>query len=285
MNKARSSYRRRVSALVVGALLATSGFVVGAAMPAYAAPPTNDSIANARAITGIPTRIVQATREATSSADDGQCVGGDSVWYRFRPTTTSTGRVVTIGSDFDTMLAVFRGPRASRTLVACNDDAANVTSSAVQVRFVAGATYWIAVSACCGASSVGGRSVLTLYRPRPAATTMSLGSVETGTVSGRLFVSGTVRCATPSEASVAVTVSQRVGTFVARGTGFVQVRLCDATAVSWAVQVDSETAVAFRAGTASVTVRVDSSDGFSPVATEQTANVQVGSNPNRAPSA
>jgi hypothetical protein len=282
MNKARSSYRRRVSALVVGALLATSGFVVGAALPAYAAPPTNDSIANARAITGIPTRIVQATREATSSADDGQCVGGASVWYRFRPTTTSTGRVVTIGSDFDTMLAVFRGPRASRTLVACNDDAANV-ASAVQVRFVAGATYWIAVSACCGASAVGGRSVLTLYRPRPAAMTVSLGSVETGTVSGRLFASGTVRCATPSVASVAVTVSQRVGTFVARGTGFVDVPLCDSTAVSWAVQIDSETAVAFRAGTASVTVRVDSSDGFSPVATEQTANVQVGSNPNRAP--
>ena len=26
------------------------------------------------------------TREATASASDGECVGGSSVWYRYRPT-------------------------------------------------------------------------------------------------------------------------------------------------------------------------------------------------------
>jgi hypothetical protein len=282
MNEARTSYRRRVTALAIGALLATSGVVLGAAPPVYGAPPGNDSITSPRIITGIPTRIVQATRAATPSADDGECVAGDSVWYRFRPTTTRTGRVVTIGSNFDTVLAVFRGPRTGRTLVACSDDAAGVASAA-QVRFVAGTTYWIAISACCDASGVGGRSVLTLYRPRPAATTASLGSVETGAVSGRAFASGTLRCATPSVAFVSVTVSQRVGTSVARGSGFADVPSCGSTERAWSVQVDSDTAVAFQEAVASVTVRVDSFDGFNSAVTEQTANITIGSNPDRTP--
>jgi hypothetical protein len=279
MDKARTSLRRRVSVLLVGTLVATWAVVLGATLPAYAAPPANDLIANARVITGIPTQIVQATREASASADDGECGGGDSVWYRFRPTTTSTGRVVTIGSDFDTRLAVFRGPRASRTLVACSDDAA-IFASAVQVRFVAGATYWITVSACCAPFSVGGRSVLTLYRPRPAAITASLGSVEAGAVSGRLFAAGTMRCAPLSVAAITVTVSQRVGTLVARGSGFFSGPVCNSTARSWAARVDSDTAVAFRPGLASVTVRGDSFDGFGSALTERTTNVTVGSNPN-----
>ncbi|MGZ5400718.1 MAG: hypothetical protein ACXWDM_11975 [Nocardioides sp.] len=286
MDDSRNSYHRRFVALTVGVLLATSGAVVAATLPAYGAPPGNDSIANARTITGIPTRIVQDTREASPSADDGECVFGDSVWYRFRPTTTRTGRVVTIGSTFDSVLAVFRGPRDRRTLVACSDDAVGLDAAA-QVRFTTGTRYWIAVSACCRASAAGGGSVLTLYRPRPAATTVSLDldSVETGAVSGRIFASGTVSCNTPSSvAAVSVTVSQRVGTFVARGTGFADVPLCDRTARSWSVQVDSETAIAFQEGVASVTVGGDSFDGFSSTTTtEQPANVTVRSNPNRMP--
>ena len=71
MKKARACLRRRASALAFVSLLATSGVVFAAAPPAYSAPPSNDSIASARVITGIPSRIVQNTRQATSSADDG----------------------------------------------------------------------------------------------------------------------------------------------------------------------------------------------------------------------
>ena len=280
MNRLLGSCRRRVSVLAAGALLAASGVVVGAAYPAAVAPPGNDSLDEALPISGIPTRVVQDTREATPSRDDGECVYGDSVWYRFRPTTTTTARVVTVGSDFDTVLAVFRGRRADRTLVACNDDGAGLNSAA-EVRFRAGARYWIAVSACCGRRGVGGHSVLTLYRPRPAATSMSLGPVTTGAVSGRIFASGTVRCDTPSVAAVTVTVSQRVGTQVARGSGVSEMPLCSSAGRSWDVQVDSETGVAFQEGLASVTVRVDSLDGFAFAEQERTANVTVGSSPNR----
>lgn len=280
MEKGRNIPQRRMPALAAAAALVTGGAVVAAAPPAYSAPPGNDTIANARVIPDIPTRIVQNTRRASSSANDGQCVGGDSVWYRFRPISTEAVRVVTIGSDFDTVLAVFRGGRASRTLVACNDDAAGL-ASAVRVRFVAGARYWIAVSACCGRSEGGGRSVLTLYRPRPAATRVHIDSVETGAVSGRLFASGTLRCATPSASAVAVVVSQRVGTMVARGRGRVEAPLCGPRGLSWEVQVDSSTGVAFQEGLASVTLSVSSSDGFQSTTTEETANLTVGTSPNR----
>jgi hypothetical protein len=283
MDRTRTTSRRRITALVASALLAASGLVAGgSSAPAYAAPPANDSIANARTITDIPTRIVQDTSQASSSADDGECVYGDSVWYRFRPTRTTTARAVTIGSDFDTVLAVFQGSRASRTLVACSDDAVGLASAA-QVRFVAGTTYWIAVSACCDTSGNGGRSVLTLYRPRPATTTATLGTVETGGVSGRLFLTGTVQCGTPSIADVFVVVSQRVGTMVARGSGFVELPLCGATARPWTVRVDSDTGVAFQEGIASVTVHVDSGDGFDFASSEQTQNVTVGTDPNARP--
>jgi hypothetical protein len=280
----RTSYRRRVSAVAVGALLATSGAVVGATPPAFGAPPANDSIADAREIADIPTRIVQTTRGASSSPDDGECVGGDSVWYRYRPTTTGVGRVVTVGSDFDTLLAVFRGPPDDRSRVACNDDAMGLASAA-KVRFVAGSRYWIAVSACCNPEAVGGRSVLTLYRPRPAAVTVTLDSVETGEVSGRLFASGTVRCGTPSLARVSVTASQRVGTSVARGARSKILPVCSTRVRPWTVQLDSETAIAFQEGLASVTVRGETYDGFASATMRLPAtNVTVGSNPNRAPS-
>jgi hypothetical protein len=282
MDTTRTTRRRRVTALVTLAVLAAAGLVAGgSSVPAYAAP-ANDSIDNARAITAIPTRIVQDTSQASSSADDGECVFGDSVWYRFRPTRTTTTRVVTVGSDFDTTLAVFRGTRTNRILVACSDDAVGLASAA-QVRFVAGTTYWIAVSACCDTSGNGGRSVLTLYRPRPATTSATLGTAETGGVSGRLFLTGTVQCGTPSIADVFVVVSQRVGTSVARGSGFVELPLCGATARSWTIQVDSDTGVAFQEGVASVTVHVDSGDGFDFASSEQTENVTVTTDPNARP--
>jgi hypothetical protein len=276
----RTTYRRRVAALAGGVLLGTSAVVAGASAGAHAAPPDNDRIRDARTITEIPTRVVQGTQQATSSANDGECVSGASVWYQFRPGTTSIARAVTAGSDFDTVLAVFRGPRTNRTLVACSDDSVG-SASAVEVSFEAGARYWIAVSACCGPDGDGGRSVLSLYRPRVASMTVTRGPVQTGQVSGRLFVRGTIRCNTPSLAEVAVQASQRVGTMVARGSGVVFVPLCDGTARAWSVRVDSDTAVAFQEGVASVTVQGFSADGFDTAETEQTANVAVGSNPNR----
>lgn len=274
MNQASRALRRTATVLVV--LLTTA---TAAAFPASAAPPRNDSIATPTVVRSIPSTFVQDTSEATASASDGPCVNGASVWYRFRPTTTASTRVVTIGSDYDTVLAVFRGSRTNRTLVACNDDAAGL-ASATRHRFTAGRTYWIAVSACCNRAASGGHTVLTLYPNRRNSVTTTITSAETGGISGALFVSGTVRCATPSVAYVEVLASQRVGANVARGYGFEAVQGCTSAGTPFRVWTDSETGWAFQPGTAAVQSFTSAEDGFSAIQGQaQTTYVPVVLNP------
>ena len=277
MKQAARNVRHTLNVLVGSALV--TGIL---AVPAHAAAPANDSIAGAKRLTTVPSRFVHHSGEATADPTDGECVQGASVWYRYRPTTTSTVRVVTFGSDYDTVLAVFRGGQANRTLLGCNDDVVNELStlaSAVRVRFVAGRTYFIAVSACCDRSAAGGRGVLTVYRDRRSGVRTSIDSVETGEVSGRVFASGTTACDTPSVAEVDVTVSQRVGDHVARGTGVVGIDYCSPVATPWRIAIDSETGWAFQPGTAAVTADSFSDDAFSFVSRSRTMNAAVGSNP------
>jgi hypothetical protein len=111
--------------------------VVTDVLPAYAAPPANDDIAGAVPVTAVPFVAEVDTSEASAVRSDGECVGGGSVWYRYRPTATARLRAVTVGSDYDTVLAVFQGPRDARRLVACNDDAVDL-DSALEMRFQAG---------------------------------------------------------------------------------------------------------------------------------------------------
>lgn len=171
-----------------------------ALQPAFAALPANDQLANARALTGVPTRIVQDTSQATynSTTDNNPgCVYGASVWYRIRLPQTTTVRFSTIGTQYTSVLSIFRGPRDARTVIACSDPFSS-TPQGAQVRLAANATYWIAVSACCDSFAPGGRTVLSVYRPQPLTVTRTISSIETGGVSGRLFVSGTYRCSTPA---------------------------------------------------------------------------------------
>ena len=242
----------------------SAAFLVVAALaaPASAAPPPNDSIRSATALGVPPTRFVVDTSDATASSADGSCVVGSSVWFRSRPGITRTVRISTLGSDYDTVLAVFRGPRDNRTRIACADDSfESSTASARQVRFVAGNTYWVAVSACCTGTARGGQLVLNTFLPRAAGATTTIEDVETGTVSGRLLVQGTSRCATPSELQLSVTANQRVGPNVARGEGFFS-GVCGPTTSPWTAVVDSQTGWAFQAGSAVVTWGGFAGDAF-----------------------
>jgi hypothetical protein len=274
MNQAVRNMRRMFS-VVAGILIVTGTIVV----PAYAAPPANDSISQPARLTTIPHTFVHDSSEATAAPTDGRCVRGASIWYRYRPTTTSTLRVVTFGSDYDTVLAVFRGRQSNRTLVACSDDTETSFSSAVRRSFRAGRRYFIAVSACCRPDARGGRSVLTFYRDRAAGVHTTIESVQSGEISGRIFVKGSTRCDTPSAAAVNLTISQRLGDHVARGGGFVDT-YCSGARRSWRVAIDSETGWAFRPGQAALDAQSFSDDGFDFVSAEQTMTVSVGSDPN-----
>jgi hypothetical protein len=268
------------------ALLVVSCAVVASvvpAVPAQAAPPANDRIGSATRVSALPFRSVTDTRQATGSRSDGECVGGASVWYRFRPGFTGRVRAATIGSDHDTVLAVFRGARTTRTLLECNDDFFD-GRSVVSLDVRAGRLYWVAVSACCDPQDPGGDAVLNIYRPRATRASTTVATAGSGAVSGRVFVDGRIRCNTPSVAQLEVSVSQRVGRrAVAQGTGFLELD-CGAARrrASWTARIDSATGWAFQPGTAAVTVISQSFDGFRFTLDEQTANMSVGTDPNRA---
>ena len=276
MNRTTRAPRTRISVLASAVIT-----VLALAPPASADPPANDEIESATRVTAVPARFVQDTGGATASSTDGPCVFGDSVWYRYRPAETRRVRWVTIGSDYDTVLAVFRGPRRDRTLVGCNDDAV-FFDSAVAVRHVAGEKYWVAVSACCSLRSRGGELELNAYAPAPAGVTSTVATVATGAVSGRLFVDGTIACDTLAGAYLEVTASQRVGENVAHGEGFGLVDPCRPEGGEWSVALDSTTGWAFQPGLVSLTVSVQAFDGFNFV--EQgpdTANYPVVEDPDR----
>ncbi len=135
------------------------------------AQPANDAFVNAGALSGATAQAsgnnVGATREPGEPQHAG--VGGSaSVWWRW--TAPSTVRVVinTVGSNFDTVLAVYTGAAVNQlTAIASNDDTSGVAS---EVRFnaIAGTTYQIAVDGfLSGQNTASGTIALRLIAANP----------------------------------------------------------------------------------------------------------------------
>ena len=268
--------RGQLSVRIMTAVSAALGVVAFTpATPARAVPPPNDTAATATAVTTLPMTFEADTREATVDSVHRDCVGGRSVWYRHRPPTTARVKIATIGSSYDTVLAVYQGARSPSTRIACNDDAAGL-ASAVQPRLAAGRKYWIAVSSCCGRrSGRGGDLVLRLYQGGTPDLQLTVDSAEAGAVSGRLRIHGTVSCATPSAVFAEVVVSQAVGQNVARGWGWLEVNECLVEPTEWVARVDSETGWAFQPGTVAAEGHARGYDGFSSSSTSVEENLPV----------
>jgi len=260
------------------ALVTTAAVLVSLpalASPAHAAPPANDAIRGAIVTTTDPSTVSFDTTEATADPDDGRCVGDRSVWFRFDATTTRSLRMTTAGSDFDTRLAIFRGTRNERRLVDCDNNNGPGRTSADRFRILEGQRYWVAVSSCCEPHP-GGSATLTIGRFAEPGAEITVEGARSGEISGRLFVDGTIACDTPSEARLEVTVSQRVGDAVARGTAYRRLRRCDDGVRDWTAGVDSETGWAFGPGPVSVRVNAYVYDGISSAtATESASPVAV----------
>jgi hypothetical protein len=125
-------------------------------------PPSNDDILSATDIALVSEIFddnVDTTTATTVPAPDGDpepmvmndCnsnLGERSVWYHYQPTTDINLYVDTIGSDYDTILAVWEGSPGNLTLVACNDDNDRATTGlASKLGFFAkgGVSYYIEV--------------------------------------------------------------------------------------------------------------------------------------------
>lgn len=266
---ARAARQSRVIASAgVVATFAAQLAILGLTAPAHAAPPVNDDIASATPISTIPATFTQDTTEATATREDGRCVGGRSIWYRYRPATSTTVRLTTFGSDYDTLLAVFAGTRNNRELIKCADDDLGL-NEAVRLRAEAGTRYWIVVSSCCRRSSpLGGVAQLNVFRGAPPpGGEIAITTAESGGVSGRLIVSGTAHCDTQSVFAVWVIASQRVGANVASGDGGSFEQPCwPGQENTWRVRIDSFTGWAFQPGSP-VMVNAEwwISDGFRSV--------------------
>ena len=129
----------------------------------YGAPgftPANDAFASAVLVNAgasgasVTGSNINASRESAEPAHV-DVPDGHSVWWRWIPATSSAVRVDTLGSDFDTVLAVYTGSTlGTLTLVGENDDEetpdenptfSRIRTSFVEFNAVAGTTYHIAV--------------------------------------------------------------------------------------------------------------------------------------------
>jgi len=119
-------------------------------------PPANDNFASRTAIASVPSSLtgsnLGATKE-TGEPNHAGYTGGKSVWWSWTATANGTGTVSTVGSNFDTILAVYTGTTlAGLTRVASDDDSGGSLTSLVSFAVTTGTTYQIAVDGY-GASS------------------------------------------------------------------------------------------------------------------------------------
>src|SRR6267378_7953283 len=90
------------------------------------AQPSNDAFANGQSLSGSTGSVtgsnVGATKE-TGEPNHAGDPGGHSVWYRWTASASTPVTIDTIGSNFDTLLAVYTGSSVgSLTTIASNDD-------------------------------------------------------------------------------------------------------------------------------------------------------------------
>jgi hypothetical protein len=262
---------RRLGALIV----ATTIVVVGlGATPALAAPPSNDRQSGAIAIGALPFTTTQDTSEATAGGPR-FCASRASVFYSFTAGTTRRVQIDTIGSDYDTVLAVYRRTGTGRVLpLGCNDDRFGFASG-LRFRAVAGNRYFVMVGECCSnVGGGGGQLVLSATAVANASLAFSWdvtgGSVDPAT--GIAMLNGTVTCNERSLVGRDMVLRQvRDGFFVARGEAFVQVACTAGAPVNWSVEVDTFTGIAFGPGPAVLRTSFEfGTDGFRDFVADET---------------
>lgn len=107
--------------------------------------PSNDQESGAIPIGALPFTTSQDTTEATASGPN-FCPTRASVFYSFTPSVTERVQVDTIGSDYDTILGVYRRTNTCQVrAMRCDDDRFGLTSG-VRFRAVAGKTYIVMTS-------------------------------------------------------------------------------------------------------------------------------------------
>jgi uncharacterized repeat protein (TIGR02543 family) len=128
----------------------TSGFIVTVENSNAPTLP-NDDFDTPTIISSMPFSDSLDTSTATSDPDDPpleECSrnpGLATVWYRYTPPVSGILQVDTVDSNYDTMIAVWTGPRGALSPVACNDDYFGLQSY-IETYLAPGTTYHIEVA-------------------------------------------------------------------------------------------------------------------------------------------
>jgi hypothetical protein len=238
---------RSIPAKATLAIAAVLGLVLAAPSPAVAAPPANDDFDNAVAFRAVPFEATEDTTEATVADDDPTCVAGstNTVWYSVTLAATTEIAVDTFGSDYDTVLSAWTGPRGALTQVACNDDSDSLQSR-IAFTAEAGVTYHLLVGTFPDSPS----GTLVLHgQALPPRVTLGITIAAIGSINGgAAVIHGTVSCSRPVDLTVNGTLRQQQSQRVAVGSYRTAVS-CSGT-TTWQATALGETG-AFRRGPAS----------------------------------
>ena len=126
------------------------------ALPPPTGGPANDHFANARLLSGASGTLTGDTTAATRESGEPLIVGnagGRSLWYSWTANATRTVTIDTVGSAFDTTLAVYTGSSLTGlTRRAQDDDSGGNRTSLLRFSATYGVTYRIQVDGFRGTS-------------------------------------------------------------------------------------------------------------------------------------
>jgi hypothetical protein len=230
--------------------------VIVPASAAFAAAPANDAESAATEITQVPFSETIDTTDATASGPR-FCSNNASVFYRFTPASDVRIQVDTIGSDYDTLLAIYTRNAAGTVVKGsrkCNDDRFDLDSG-LRLQAKAGVTYFFQVASCCGnGGDGGGQLALSVTEVTDEPLEFTLDVTDPGTVdpaTGIATISGTVTCNQRSVVGFEGVLRQlRNGMFVARGYVSAYTVCTPGATPTWTSEVDTDTGIAFGAGSA-----------------------------------
>lgn len=172
----------------------TASIVVLGALPASAAPPSNDTIDGARAISAVPFNETVDTTEATTDAEDarinatcGAPATNGSIWYTI--TATAPAYLVDVSqSNFTAGVIVATGTPGNLTLVNCGPSSLGFAATA-------GTTYFL-MAFSDNPDVVGGQLAISVTETSPPPViTMTLDQVgQVDLRTGVATIGGTYVC-------------------------------------------------------------------------------------------
>jgi hypothetical protein len=219
-----------------------AALTMASAAPATAAPPGNDTVAGATAITALPTTITEDTTQATTdaldetvNADCGAPATNASVWFTYTDTTGAGFVADMSASDYTGGFIVTEGDPADAQVVTCGQTAVAVSGGEP------GTTYYVV--AFSDTAVMGGQLSVTFSELPPAPeTTLTVDPTGRAFKDGSARLTGTYSCTNASDydSDIEGTLTQRVGRFKVNGFFSVYPLMCDGQVHAWEAVATSE---------------------------------------------